>query len=462
MARRLRRKLAFKVALAVLVPLYLVAALAGFVAPYHFDHQSRAIGWCEPMLGDVHWRWQGRFVGPYVHGIREAKDRFGIDASSSDPGAAHRIRLFVPGDEYWLLGCLGPFRTHLLGLDPTPIGAERTQSALDDVRLPESSVLAHATLAEIAAELSRRSGVAVDVDRSAEFQDYLRDAPLLDVDLGGKTLRQALAAIVESHRSADEGSKLIWLLRPEGVMLGSRALTPEPRLYLLGSDALGRDLFSRIVYGAQVSLTVGLVGISVTLILGLLLGGIAGYAGGGVDFLLMRLVDLLMAVPAFYLILVLRGLVRSDLDPLQAYLLVTLILALVSWGSFARLVRGSVLSLREQEFTTAARALGASHWRCLVRHILPNTLTLALVQVTLAIPYFILGEVALSFLGLGIAEPGASWGNLLQAATNVSALAQHPWVLWPGAFIFASVLAYNFLGDALRDATDPRTAPGPS
>src|SRR5262245_26139604 len=176
----------------------------------------------------------------------------------------------------------------------------------------------------------------------------------------------------------------------------------------------------------------------------------------------MRAVDRMMAVPAFSLVLVLRGLVRSDLDSTQTYLLLVVILALVSWGGFARLVRGAVLSLREQDFAVAARALGASHWRCLVRHILPNTVTLVLVHATLAIPSFILGEVALSYLGLGVSEPKASWGNLLKAAENVSALTEHSWVLIPGIFILASVLAYNFLGDALRDAADPRTSPNSS
>jgi peptide/nickel transport system permease protein len=316
-----------------------------------------------------------------------------------------------------------------------------------------------ASLAEIVATITEKSGVQVQLDPSPEFGDYLQSSvEPLHVDLSGKTVAFALDEILQAHRLQDEMTKLFWQLRPEGVRISSKERIIEPRLFLLGTDALGRDLFSRILYGGQISLTVGLVGVFLTTILGLFFGGIAGYVGGLTDFLLMRLVDLLMAVPGFYLMLALRNSVGQNLESTQSYLIVVMILSFVSWASFCRLTRGVVLSLREQDYATAARALGASHWRCIVRHILPNAITYTIVHATIAIPYYILGEVALSFLGLGISEPHASWGNMLKAAENVSALEQHPWVLVPGIFIFVTVLAYNFLGDALRDASDPRAS----
>jgi peptide/nickel transport system permease protein len=232
----------------------------------------------------------------------------------------------------------------------------------------------------------------------------------------------------------------------------------EPaRIHLLGTDIFGRDLFSRILKGAQVSLTVGLVGIAISLGLGLLIGGLAGYFGGVADFGLMRLVEIVLAVPALYLVLTLRFAFGAQLDSRFNYLLIVVVLAFIGWASHARVIRGMVLSIKEREFVAAARALGRSDLAILVRHVLPNTMSFAIVAATLDVPYYILGEVALSFLGVGIQEPHASWGLMLQSAQQISYLQQYPWIVAPGAFIFLAVLAFNFLGDGLRDAADPRT-----
>jgi peptide/nickel transport system permease protein len=235
---------------------------------------------------------------------------------------------------------------------------------------------------------------------------------------------------------------------------------PE-RVNLLGTDGEGRDVLSRLVFGSQVSLTVGLVGIAISFGLGMLLGGVAGYFGGWVDTLVMRSSELLLSVPALYLILALRAVFPLDLPGRSVYLAIVAILALIGWASLARVIRGQVLAIREADYVIAAEALGVSRTRVIVRHILPNTLSFVIVAATVAVPGYILGEVVLSFLGVGVREPSASWGNMLQQARGLRALGSFPWLLWaPGAAIFVTVMAFNFLGDALRDALDPRETPG--
>ena len=314
---------------------------------------------------------------------------------------------------------------------------------------------------------------------------------------------------------------------------------PPGRIFLLGTDQSGRDTFSRLLFGAQISLSIGLVGVLFTTILGLLFGGIAGYYGGKLDQFVMRFAEILMSIPALYLILTLRNLIPDRLqdsyDRIQqltaqtfswqnngvwyilvlavcvlllayycyrnewrrpiialsitllafvafgrvlvslglrvfsmvfpgstqltsgwTYFLMILILSTVGWAAMARVIRGMVLSLRESEYVLAARVSGASDYRILTRHILPNTFGYVIVRATLLIPAYILGEVALSFLGVGVQEPVPSWGNMLAACQNLRVLQQFTWLLAPGFVLFLVVLAYNFLGDGLRDALDPR------
>ena len=233
--------------------------------------------------------------------------------------------------------------------------------------------------------------------------------------------------------------------------------SPTGGLFPLGTDHAGRDLLSRLLHGARVSLTVGLVGAVITLVMGLLIGGAAGYFGGTVDNLLMRFTEVLLSFPAFYLLLALRGTFPPTLNSVQVYFLIILIVSFVIWGGLARIVRGMVLSLRSEDYVLSARSLGLGPFKIIRRHVLPNTLSYVIVHVTLTIPGFILGESALSFLGLGITEPQSSWGLMLSASRSYRVFLDFPWILVPGVCIFLAIMAWNFVGDGVRDAVDPRS-----
>lgn len=226
-------------------------------------------------------------------------------------------------------------------------------------------------------------------------------------------------------------------------------------IFLFGTDALGRDLFTRCLYGARVSLSVGLVGIFLSFSIGLILGGISGYYGDKIDELIQRTIDFLISIPSIPIWMALSAALPRDWPIIKTYFAITLILSLVSWCGLARVVRGKLLSLREEEFTIAARLAGASEWRIITRHLLPSFASHLIVSITLSIPGMILGETALSFLGLGLRPPAVSWGVLLQDAQKLESVAVYPWRIIPTVFVILTVLAFNFLGDGLRDAADP-------
>lgn len=232
----------------------------------------------------------------------------------------------------------------------------------------------------------------------------------------------------------------------------------EGKINLLGTDEQGRDEFSRLLFGGRVSLFIGLVGITISFPLGMLVGGISGYFGGWIDGVLMRLVEVLMTIPGIYLLVALAAILPSGLSSAQRFLLIVLITSLISWSGLARVIRGQVLSLKEQEFIQAAKAMGAKPLYIIVRHILPQTATYIIISATLAVPGFIVAESVLSLIGLGIQQPDVSWGNLLSLATNASIIVLQPWLIIPPAFmIITTVLAFNVLGDGLRDVLDPKS-----
>lgn len=226
----------------------------------------------------------------------------------------------------------------------------------------------------------------------------------------------------------------------------------EPaHLFLWGTDGRGRDLFSRVLYGARTSLSIGLLGAGLSTLLGLLIGAAAGYAGGLTDNLLMRTAEFFIMIPGFYFLLALRGALPPDLDSTQVYLLTVVVLSFIGWGGVARVIRGLVLSISRQDFITAARTLGCSHFTIIRRHVIPHTLPYLKVVLSISVPSFILAESALSLLGLGIQDPGISWGSLLTESLSIVHLQLHPWVLLPGIMLAATAFSFNVLGDTFQE-----------
>ena len=229
----------------------------------------------------------------------------------------------------------------------------------------------------------------------------------------------------------------------------------ESKVLLFGADHLGRDLFSRVLYGARISLSVGLIGVSISFVLGCVLGGISGYFGGTVDTIIQRVIEFLMSVPKTPLWMALSAAVPVNWSPIKVYFGITIILSIVGWTGLARVVRGKLLELREYDYVMAAKVAGAGDMAIIFDHLLPGFMSYLIIRLTMGIPGMVLGETSLSFLGLGIRPPAVSWGTLLQDAQNVRSIAIHPWLLIPGLFVIAAVLLFNWVGDGLRDAADP-------
>jgi len=233
---------------------------------------------------------------------------------------------------------------------------------------------------------------------------------------------------------------------PEGV---------SPVFYLMGSDKYGHDVLSRLIYSARISLSVGIISIIVTFLLGVSLGGISGYVGGAWDNVIQRMIEVINSLPQLPLWLALGAIFPAEWSSLTVYFCVTIVLSLIGWTGLARVVRGKILSLREEDYAVAARLLGASHARVLFRHLVPGFSSHIIVSLTLSVPGMILGETVLSFLGLGLRPPIVSWGVMLQDCQNLQTVANYPWLLAPVLFIVLTILSFNFAGDAMRDAADP-------
>lgn len=252
-----------------------------------------------------------------------------------------------------------------------------------------------------------------------------------------------------------EGStyKFLGLVETNIHLLGP--VDPTQPMYLMGADRLGRDVLSRLIHGTRISMSIGLIGVAISLLLGIILGGISGYYGGWIDTVIQRLIEFIRSQPTIPLWLGLAAALPLTWSPLQVYFAITVILSFIGWTSLARVVRGRFLSLREEDFVMAALLDGASQRKVMFQHMLPAFYSHIIASITLQIPGMILAETALSFLGLGLRPPVVSWGVLLQEAQNIRAVATAPWLLTPALAVVVAVLALNFLGDGLRDAADP-------
>lgn len=261
-----------------------------------------------------------------------------------------------------------------------------------------------------------------------------------------KTLRHPIRFFVRSHEY-----RFLGLIPTDIHFFG----VEEGTVFLFGTDEWGRDLFSRILHAARISLSIGLVGIAVSFILGCLLGGLSGFFGGTTDLIIQRVIELLLSIPTIPFWMALAAALPMDWTTIQVYFAITIILALRGWTNLARVVRGKLLSLREEDFVVAAKLCGVGEWKIIATHLLPSFMSYLIVSLTLSVPYMILGETSLSFLGLGLRPPAVSWGVLLQQAQSIRVVAINPWLLIPAIFVIVTVLAFNFVGDGLRDAADP-------
>jgi len=249
--------------------------------------------------------------------------------------------------------------------------------------------------------------------------------------------------------------RLFGIIPMNGHLIGVEGAVPEETLFLLGTDEQGRDLWSRLMYGTRTSLTIGLVGVTISLFLGVLLGGISGYYGGVIDTIIQRVIEILRSIPTIPLWMGLAAALPSEWSIMRVYFAITIIISLIGWTELARVVRGRFLSLREEDFVMAAELAGCSQMRIILTHLVPSFLSHIIAATTLAIPAMIISETSLSFLGLGLRPPAISWGVLLQQAQNIQALAISPWLLLPAIPVIVVILAFNFMGDGLRDAADP-------
>ena len=254
--------------------------------------------------------------------------------------------------------------------------------------------------------------------------------------------------------------KLWTLFRTDVHLMGIDTSEGIRNFHPLGTDRLGRDMWSRLMYGTRISMSIGLVGVAISLFLGVLLGGVSGYFGSLIDVAIQRLIEFIRSIPTIPLWLALAAAVPQDWSVLRVYFAITIIISLIGWTRLAREVRGRFLALREEDFVVAARLYGTGPLRIIFRHMVPSFVSHIIATTTLAIPAIIIAETALSFLGLGMRQPAISWGVLLKEGQNVESVALAPWVLVPGLLVIVSILAFNFLGDGLRDAADPYSVQG--
>ena len=384
----------------VLIIFYIAVIFGDIVAPYDPTSSQQNGSLLPPTK--IYWRTQqtGELIGPHVYPtIQGPIDReTGQQELEVDFNRPTPLRFFVKGEDYQLFKLTIPFITEISFDEPIQ---------LNEVTL-FNGISGNIHLFGTAGENS-----------PAEFDPA-------DIAEGDET--------------------------PEAVE------TVPAYFNLFGTDNSARDVFSRLVYGGRISLSIGLVGIAISFPLGMLVGGISGYFGGVVDAVLMRIVEVIMTIPSIYLLISLSVVLPQGLSSSERFLLIVIIISFITWAGLARVIRGEVLSLKERTFVQASQSMGGRSLHIILRHILPQTATYVIISATLAVPGYIISEAVLSLIGLGIQEPDPSWGNMLTAGNNAAILVLHPWIIWPpAALIVITVLSFNVLGDGLRDALDPRS-----
>ncbi len=394
----------------IILLFYLVfVGLAEFIAPYNYNNEHREFGFVPPMLTRIRfWDKDGNFsFKPFVYGL--GKCQLYLNPLTNEQTCDDNPAYFPqPGQFRWLEDT-----NYKCNIEFFVRGEEYTVVFWDDL-------------------LQR-------------FQNLLRW-------LGWKDL----------HLPRLRSNLHFFGARQDGVPFDPYSIDKSPcQLFLFGSDKLGYDIFSMTLVGGKISLIIGPIVIVIAFIVGILLGGISGYYGGGLDTFIQRVIEIFMALPRLSFLLALSLILSANkLYGMATFWGIVVILALVSWAPIARVIRGQFLALRESDFIAAAQAIGSSDLRIILKHILPNTMSYLVVAATLTVPNFIILESTLSFLRYGIRSPLTSWGVLMQEAWYTSVIQNYPWFLVPGIFIVLSVLAFNFMGDALRDAVDPFTVTG--
>jgi len=405
----------------VLLILYVCVIFADFVAPYN-PIASQPNGSLLPPT-KVYFRNQetGKFIGPHVYPtiLGPVDIETGDRKTETDFDRPAPLRLFVKGDEYRLFEITIPYLTELSM-------EESIDMEVDDFKLFDGIPLSRHLFGPVGA------ATPAPVDADAEAPPGAEAIPA-ESDI--------LVAVPESANAGE--------LTP--------VQTTPAYFNLFGTDNLARDIFSRLAFGGRISLSIGILGALISFPIGLLVGGISGYFGGIVDAVLMRVVEVIMTIPFFYLLVTITAVLPAQLGSRRFYLIV-FITSFIGWSGLARIIRGEVLSLKQRTFVQASQSMGGRSLHIITRHVLPQTATYVIIAATLSIPSYIVAEAVLSLLGLGIQEPDPSWGNMLSAGTNASVLVLNPWVVWPPAIlIMITILCFNLVGDGLRDALDPRS-----